>query len=72
MIHAGTSKNIFNGETLHSGKWHVPALFVLSANGSVPAGLDGANGRLALDDVAAGDGVAVEVDLHVVQLKANT
>jgi len=45
---------------------------VLSANGSVPAGLDGANGRLALDDVAAGDGVAVEVDLHVVQLKANT
>ena len=45
---------------------------MLSANGSVPAGLDGTNGRLALDDVAAGDGVAVEVDLHVVQLKANT
>ena len=42
---------------------------MLRADGAVPAGLDGAHGRLAFDDVAAGNGVAVEVHLDVVQLK---
>ena len=47
----------------------LPALLVLRADGAVPAGLDGAHGRLAFDDVAAGNGVAVEVHLDVVKLK---
>ena len=45
------------------------ARVVLRAHSAVLAGPEGARGLLALDDVAAGVGLAVEVDRAVVDLK---
>ena len=42
---------------------------MLRADGPVATGLDGADGRLALDDVAAGKSVSIQMDLNIVQLK---
>ncbi len=48
---------------------NLPALFVLSADGPVATGLDGADGSLAFDDVAAGKSITVQMDFNIVQLK---